>query len=86
MAWLDSGARKNGLHLGELNCRVEYVGLLDGNRLHITVVVQFGEDRTHAVVAQTACVVGRGHEPLPSGILAASGGRYRRNRKHTCRG
>ena len=28
-------SRKNGLYLGELNCCVKYVGLLDRNRLHI---------------------------------------------------
>ena len=62
--------RKNGLHLGELNCRIEYIGLLDRNRLHITVVVQLGEDRTHAVVAQAACVVGRGHEAVAERVHA----------------
>ena len=62
--------RKNGLHLGKLNRCVEYIGLLDRNRLHITVVVQLGEDRAHAVVAQAACVVGRGHEAVAERVHA----------------
>ena len=62
--------RKNSLHLGELNCRIEYIGLLDRNRLHLAVVVQLGEDRAHAVVAQAACVVGRGHEAVAERIHA----------------
>ena len=33
-------------------------------------MVQLGEDRAHAVVAQAACVVGRGHEAVAERVHA----------------
>ena len=46
----------------------EDVGLLNGDGFHVTVVVELGEDRAHAVVAETAGVVGAGDEAGAEGI------------------
>ena len=64
------GRGQDGLDLGELHRRVEHIGLLGRDRLHIAVVVQLGQDRAHAVVAQAARVVGRRHKAVAQGVHA----------------
>ena len=47
-----------GEHLG----RLKDLGLLDGDRLHIAVMIQLRQDGAHAVIAQAAGGVGGGDE------------------------
>ena len=49
---------ENALGAGEILRCFKYTRLLDAAGLHQTVVVQLGQNRTHAVVAQAARVVG----------------------------
>lgn len=54
--------RQDGLETGEVLGCLEDVGLLHGNGLHVTIVLEFGDDGAHAMVAQAACMVGGGQK------------------------
>ena len=54
--------RQDGLEAGKVFGRLEDVGLLHGDGLHVTIVLEFGDDGAHAVVAQAAGVVGGGQK------------------------
>lgn len=56
------GCGKDALDARELFRRLEYFCLLHRHGAHIAFVVQLGHDGAHAVVAQPARMVGRGHE------------------------
>ena len=54
--------RKDTLGACEHLCCLEHFRLLYGDRSHVAVVIQLGEDRTHAVEAKTAGVICRRNE------------------------
>ena len=51
------GCRQRAFAAGKLGSRAEDTGLGVGTGFHIAVVIQFGHDGVHTVVAQAAHVV-----------------------------
>ena len=72
------GGGENALHAGEVLGGLEDLGLLNGGGLHESVVVELGQDRVHAVVAQTARVVGGGDETAAQGVHLGQGADHAR--------
>ena len=72
------GSGQDALAAGELDRRLEDLGLLDARRAQIPVVIELGEHGAHAVIAQPARVVGRGHEPAAQRVHLGKGGDARR--------
>ena len=67
------GSGEDALYSCELLGCLEYVCLDSGNSLHITVVVELGQDGAHAVIAETACVVGSGDEVTAQSVHLSHG-------------
>ena len=60
--------RQDALRAGKDRRRLKHLGLGEGTRLHIAVVVELGENRAHAVVAQAARVARGGDEAAAQGV------------------
>ena len=65
--------RKNSFHACELLCCLEYGRLLYRARFHISVMVELGQYRTHAVIAKTPGMVCGRNKSVPSVYIFASG-------------
>ena len=50
--------RENSLHPGELLGGLEYGRLFYRSGFHEAIMVQLGQNRTHAVIPKPSCVVG----------------------------
>ena len=70
------GGGEDALDPGELLGGFKHFGLLHGHGLHVPVVVQLGEDAAHAVIPQTAGVVGRGNEVAAQGVHFCQGAHH----------
>ena len=70
------GGGEDALDPGELLGGLEDLGLLHGHGLHVAVMVQLGEDAAHAVIPQTAGVVGRGNEVAAQGVHFCQGAHH----------
>ena len=70
------GSREDALDPGKLLGGFKHLGLLHGHGLHVAVVVQLGEDAAHAVIPQTAGVVGRGNEVAAQGVHFCQGAHH----------
>ena len=56
------GCGQDALALGKHDRRVEHLALLHCDGAQIAVVIELGDDGAHAVISESARMVGRGHE------------------------